>query len=242
MTQEGQPPDRNLSATTNFRRQHLTWTIPLWCQRLWGWEKIFTESSDSNLLQHQCQKWGSCWAWHDPLADFWERPGQNVSEDDEDVQPGFEDYVRELYGAEILGQVPSFPLLYSFPTLLLQNASWLERTQAAFAVMLSALCHLGLWPQPVLPLLRLHHNPKTVELMSPGTSPWLGSVQEAFLGWGHGFRFWWKERPLGEETRGELWFFIDGTGGWKHESQGGSSPRCWPWLPFEFPGEDGLLV
>lgn len=43
-------------------------------------------------------------------------------------------------------------------------------------------CHLGLWPQPVLPLLRLHHNPKTVELMSPGTSPWLESVQEPSLG------------------------------------------------------------
>ena len=63
--------------------------------------------------------------------------------------------------------------VYSFPTLPLQNTSWLERTQAAFAVMLSALCHLGLWPQPVPPLLRLRHNPKTVELMSPGTSPWL---------------------------------------------------------------------
>ena len=43
-------------------------------------------------------------------------------------------------------------------------------------------CHLGLWPQPVLPLLRLHHNPKTVELMSPGTSPWLDSIQEPFSG------------------------------------------------------------
>ena len=234
MTQEGHPPDRNLSTTTNFRRQHLTWKIPVCSQRLWDWKEIFTESSDSNLLQHRCQKWDSCWAWHDPLADFWERPlfqkMMKVSNQD----------LRIMLGNSVelnIRPSPKFPALVVLPhfapaKLLLvgEDPGCICRDAITFSVTwsyevtgygpsLSFPCSGFITTQRLWSWCLLGHLLGWVLYRN---LLWAGAMASASDG---------KRGHLEKRPERACGFFIDGTGGWRHESQGelALTPLWLPW-------------